>query len=105
MGVGGLKTDPGWVKKMVVVHRFGPYRVAIFSNDHAPAHVHVIGAGGEAKVQLVGPDAPTVIRHRGLDAADLRRIVTEIVAEMPKLLQWWLELHGSEDGRSTGRKL
>ena len=82
---------------MVVVHRFGPFRVSIFSNDHAPAHVHVIGAGGEAKVQLVGPDAPKVIRHRGLGGNDLRRIEDEIAAEIPKLLERWLELHGSED--------
>lgn len=79
---------------MVVVHRFGPYRVSIYSNDHAPAHVHVIGNGGEAKVVLVGEDAPRVIRHRGLGPAERRSIVTEVAAELPKLLSRWLERHG-----------
>jgi hypothetical protein len=30
------------------VHDIGKWRVAIYPNDHRPAHVHVIGGGGEA---------------------------------------------------------
>src|SRR5437868_3887052 len=33
---------------MPTVHRFDGLRVVIYPNDHRPAHVHVIGAGGEA---------------------------------------------------------
>ena len=39
---------------MVTVHRFDGLRFVIYSNDHDPAHVHVLRAGSEAKIQLVG---------------------------------------------------
>lgn len=45
---------------MVTVHRFDGLHFVIYSNDHDPAHVHVQGAGCEAKVQLVG-EAPCLI--------------------------------------------
>jgi Domain of unknown function (DUF4160) len=37
---------------MVTVHRAHAFRFVIFANDHSPAHVHVFGQGGEAKVTL-----------------------------------------------------
>jgi len=40
---------------MVTVHRAYGFRFVIFSNDHSPAHVHVCGQGGEAKIVLAGP--------------------------------------------------
>jgi hypothetical protein len=40
---------------MVTVHRAYGFRFVIFSNDHSPAHVHVFGQGGEAKIVLAGP--------------------------------------------------
>jgi hypothetical protein len=81
---------------MVVVHRFRAYRFMIYLNDHPPAHFHVVGvgAGGEAKIQLVGPDAPLVVKHRGFGPGELRRVVNETTAEKPKLLARWLDLHG-----------
>lgn len=41
---------------MVTVLRAFGFRFVIFSNDHSPAHVHVLGQGGEAKIVLEGPD-------------------------------------------------
>jgi len=38
---------------MLTVHRFDGLRFVIYSNDHDPAHIHVLGSGREAKVQLV----------------------------------------------------
>ncbi|MBA4152583.1 MAG: hypothetical protein C0509_08480, partial [Acinetobacter sp.] len=37
---------------MPTVLRWGGLRVAIYPNDHRPAHVHVIGAGREAVFRL-----------------------------------------------------
>ena len=48
---------------MIVVHRAGGFRFVIYTSDHEPAHVHVIG-DGHAKINLVGPDTLT-----GVDAA------------------------------------
>ena len=47
---------------MPTVLRIGGLRVAIFPSDHLPAHVHVIGAEGEAMFILHCPDGR---RHCG----------------------------------------
>ena len=86
---------------MIVVHRLGPFRIVIYPNDHAPAHVHVMGGGVEVKVQIVGPDAPVVMKRKGINAADLRRIMGEVSSVMPKLLERWLEIHGTSGGRQS----
>ena len=78
---------------MVTVHRFDGLRFVIFSNDHDPAHVHVIGAGREAKIQLVG-EAPLLIWQVGFSPADLRRIIEEVRRERFRLLKRWKDLHG-----------
>jgi hypothetical protein len=41
---------------MPTVLRFAGLRVAIYPNDHRPAHVHVIGKGCEAVFNLHCPD-------------------------------------------------
>ena len=38
-------------------------RVAIYPNDHRPAHVHVIGPGVEAVFDLRCPHGPPVLRE------------------------------------------
>ena len=78
---------------MVTVHRFDGLRFVIFSNDHDPAHVHVIGAGCEAKVQLVG-EAPVLIWQAGFSPKDLRRIAEEVRRERFRLLKRWKDIHG-----------
>lgn len=69
---------------MVTIHREGGLRIAIFKDDHEPAHVHVTG-DGEAKVQLMGRDGrPALVWSIGLSRNDLRRalhIVTQRQSE------------------------
>jgi Domain of unknown function (DUF4160) len=48
---------------MPVVLRFDGLRVVIYPNDHRPAHVHVIGAQGEAVFVLNCPDGPPELRE------------------------------------------
>src|SRR5437762_12280376 len=45
------------------VLRFDGLRVVIYPNDHRPAHVHVIGAGGEAVFFLSCPGGPPELRE------------------------------------------
>lgn len=78
---------------MVTVHRFEGLRFVIYSNDHDPAHIHVIGAGCEAKVQLVGPEL-RLIWQAGFSPADLRRILDEVRKERFPLLKRWKDIHG-----------
>lgn len=78
---------------MVTVHRFDGLRFVIYSNDHDPAHVHVLRAGSEAKIQLVG-EQPTLIWQHGFSPAELRRILDETRTERFRLLKRWKEIHG-----------
>jgi hypothetical protein len=78
---------------MVTVHRFESLRFVIYSNDHDPAHVHVLRAGCEAKVQLVGP-TPSILWQHGFSPAELRRIFEETQKERFRLLKRWKEIHG-----------
>ena len=61
----------GLSSSMVVVHRAHGFRFVIYTHDHEPAHVHVVGAG-LAKVHLLGPDGrPEVVDVRGIKRADM----------------------------------
>jgi hypothetical protein len=50
-------------------------RVAIYPNDHRPAHVHVIGGGCEAVFNLHCPEGPSELRENyGFAVRKLSRI-------------------------------
>lgn len=48
---------------MPTVLRFDGLRAVIYPNDHRPAHVHVIGKGGEAVFILHCPNGPPELRE------------------------------------------
>jgi hypothetical protein len=76
---------------MVTVHRAFGFRFVIFTNDHEPAHVHVFGQGGEAKVDLLSPDG--VIWVVGISRADSKRIIEEVRSQPDFLLSEWRRIH------------
>src|SRR5437879_7028977 len=41
-----------WLQSMPTILRFRGLRVMIYSYDHRPPHVHVIGPGAEARIAL-----------------------------------------------------
>jgi len=78
---------------MPTVHRARGLRFVIFTDDHEPAHVHAVGAGGEAKIDLGPSDrGPTVVWVKGLSRGDVRRAMTE-VKEGVRLLNAWTRIH------------
>jgi len=78
---------------MVTVHRAAGFSVVIFTNDHAPAHVHVFG-DGEAKINLTGPGgAPELVWAVGMTRADIRRAMAIIAEQRDHLLLRWNEIH------------
>ena len=83
---------------MVTIHRALGLRFVIFSNDHLPAHVHVIG-DGEAKIDIIGANGePELIWAVGFKRNDVRRAV-DIVAENQKaFLERWTDIHGEING-------
>lgn len=80
---------------MPTVLRFGGYRVAIYPNDHRPAHVHVIGNGREAVFELGCAGEPVRIRENyGFRGAELRQIEAELASQVNELCRRWEEIHG-----------
>ena len=79
---------------MPTVLRFGPYRVTIYTNDHRPAHVHVVGGDAEAVFHLLCPDGPPELRESvGLAAHELNRIAAQLQAELAMLCHSWRMIH------------
>jgi hypothetical protein len=78
---------------MVTVHRAHGFRFMIFSNDHGPAHVHVFGQGGEAKVVLEGAGGIRLAEAAGISRGDLRRILQEAQRERARLMAMWRHIH------------
>ena len=79
---------------MVTVHRAIGFRFIIFSNDHSPAHVHIVGNGGEAKVLLNGSDGLELDWSIGISRGDMRRLMMEVQAERAHLIDAWNKIHG-----------
>jgi len=82
---------------MPTIHRAHGLRFVIYLNDHSPAHVHAIGADGEAKIILGSEGEPPRLDWvKGLSAADVRRAMAEVGAEQTRLREAWKRNH--EDG-------
>jgi hypothetical protein len=79
------------------VHDIGKWRVAIYPNDHRPAHVHVIGGGGEAVFILNCPGGPPRLRESfGFKKPALVRIENELAEVLTHLCAKWSEQHGGD---------
>lgn len=72
------------------------YRVAVYSNDHEPAHVHVVGKGREARFELNCPDGPVRYwDHFGFwKWAELKEIGEEIADRLTLCCEIWSKFHG-----------
>jgi hypothetical protein len=66
----------------------------IWQNDHRPAHVHVLGAGGEAVFNLNCPSGPPSLRESyGFKLADLNRIEDALTTAITALCAEWRTIH------------
>lgn len=79
---------------MVTVHREVGFRFVIFTDDHEPAHVHVLG-DGHAKINLIGAGGrPELVSNDGLKAGDLRKVMRIVAERQAMLLEQWEACHG-----------
>jgi hypothetical protein len=80
---------------MPTVLRLGHLRVVIYPNDHRPAHVHVVGGGGEAVFVLNCPNGPPTLReNHGFTGREASRIAQELSAHVAELCRIWRGMHG-----------
>jgi len=60
---------------MPTIYRIFGLRVVIYPNDHRPAHIHVIGGGGEAGFFLNCRQGNVILReNNGFTLNELNRI-------------------------------
>jgi hypothetical protein len=79
---------------MITVLRAYGLRIAIYTDDHPPPHVHVLG-DGEAKIRLVGPGGqPVVMQVVGMKKADVAKALKVVADEQAELLKVWRTVHG-----------
>jgi hypothetical protein len=78
------------------VLRFDGLRVAIYPNDHRPAHVHVIGRGCEAVFFLNCPGAVELRENYKFSRRDVARISKVLAQHVDELCDAWEEIHGIE---------
>lgn len=72
----------------------------IYPNDHRPAHVHVIGNGGEAVFNLHCRAGPPELRECVcLATQELRRIAARFQGELKALGDAWKAIHGNHRRR------
>jgi Domain of unknown function (DUF4160) len=82
---------------MPTVLRIDGLRVAVYPNDHRPAHAHVIGGGGEAVFILNCPAGPVSLRESfGFTGQVLRSIEAALNKALPDLCRAWETIHGAE---------
>lgn len=79
---------------MPTVLLFNGLRVTIYTNDHRPAHVHVIGRGCEARFELNCPRGPVVLAENfGFSRREIRQILGELTEKLTELCEAWRRIH------------
>lgn len=69
--------------------------MVIYPNDHRPAHVHVVGAGGEAVFLLNCPGGPPTLRESyDLKLNVLNAIQAHLQDALSTLCTQWEQYHG-----------
>jgi Domain of unknown function (DUF4160) len=74
------------------------YQVVIFTRDHPPPHVHVIGPNGSVVFNLNCPRGPVEVRTIAgkVPATTIRRIARLIEPEIAVLCAAWRKHHGNQ---------
>jgi hypothetical protein len=80
---------------MSTIFRFKRLRIAIYSNDHPPPHVHVIGPDREARI-VIGDESkpPAVWDFYGFQRRELIQVLHEVARRQDELLTAWRTIHG-----------
>ena len=78
-----------------VLPLFSGWRVVIFTNDHRPPHVHVIGAEAHARFELFCDLGQVqLLSSFGFTQNQLRRIAGHLRGHLAHLCSEWGRIHG-----------
>ena len=82
---------------MPTILKFDGFRVVIYSNDHGPEPVHVIGSDCEAVFLLNCPKGPPTLRESfEFKARSLRNVAAKLNEELQALCSAWENIHGRD---------
>ena len=82
---------------MPTIFRFGGLRAVIYPADHRPAHVHVIGAEGEATFLFNCLDGPPELPESfGFARPEIGRIADALAARIAASCEEWRKIHGRD---------
>ncbi|TCL03683.1 uncharacterized protein DUF4160 [Sodalis ligni] len=79
---------------MPTIFRFKGWRVMIYTMDHLPPHVHVIGANGQVVFVLL-KDNIELREMIGVKPKELAEIEKELLNQLPQLQSAWEQIHGN----------
>jgi len=66
------------------------YAFRVYTNDHPPAHVHIIGPDGWLVLDL---HSCRIVRTAGLSRSRMKELIAVAVGEHSRLLAAWRRLH------------
>jgi hypothetical protein len=79
------------------IHRQHGLRFAIHTDDHEPAHVHVLG-DGELKIVIRGDEGlPLLIYAVGMKATDRQRAMDVLLERQDEFQTRWDEIQGGRE--------
>ncbi|HEX9773707.1 MAG TPA: DUF4160 domain-containing protein [Steroidobacteraceae bacterium] len=82
---------------MSTILRVGKLRVMIYSRDHPPPHVHVVGPGGTAPIQLAGSARPPLLmENEGLSKRQLAGALRAVLEHREILDEAWSRIHDQQ---------
>jgi hypothetical protein len=80
---------------MPTIRRLFGLRVVIYTHDHRPAHVHIVGNGHEAVFNLHCPGGPPELRENyGFSRRMLERVADALMSDLVTCCNEWSRIHG-----------
>ena len=80
---------------MPTIIRQGGFRVVIYTDDHAPPHVHVFYGNEELLASLGSDTVPASVRsNRGMKPHRILKALQLVADNQALLLERWREIHG-----------
>jgi hypothetical protein len=78
-----------------VLAPFKGWRVVIFTNDHRPPHVHVIGTEEHARFELLCElEQVQLMSNIGFGQSQLKQIEGYLLNHLARLCSEWERIHG-----------
>jgi hypothetical protein len=81
---------------MPTIFSINAVRVVVYPNDHRPAHVHLVGKGVEAVMNLNCPIGPPELRENyGFPSQTISELRNRVETALNSLCEKWEEIHGN----------